>query len=277
MYESHWGLTGRAFDMAFAPERFFEAGPFESATHHLRYAIEQAAGPVCLIGPAGCGKTFTFRSVVESLDDTYAPIVHVVYPRLSVAELLQWVADGLSGGSTASLSVAPESASLRRLEEILRRCTAAGSSPIVAIDEVHCVRPELWEAIRLLTNVFAGDNQRATLVLIGQPPLEEVLAERPELEERLTLSARLRPLSEDETAEYLAFRLAAAGSDRPDQVFTTKACEALFQASGGSPRRIDRLADLALLVGFADDLKEIGPEVIHGVRDELASPVRAAA
>ena len=50
-------------------------------------------------------------------------------------------------GSTASLSVAPESASLRRLEEILRRCTAAGSSPIVAIDEVHCVRPEAWEAM----------------------------------------------------------------------------------------------------------------------------------
>lgn len=277
MYESHWGLSERAFDMAFSPERFFAEGPFESAAHHLRYAIEQAVGPACLTGPSGCGKTYVFRSVVESLDEQFAPVVHIVYPRLSVAELLQWTADGLSGTATASLSVAPESASLRRLEEILHRHAAAGSSPIIAIDEAHCLHEEAWEAVRLLINLLGEADSRATLVLIGQPGVEDVFARGPELEERFALAARLRPLSLAETSEYLAFRLTAAGSDSPELVFTAKAAAALHEASGGAPRRIDRLADLALLVGFADEQSEIGADVIWSVRDELTAAVRRAA
>ncbi len=88
-------------------------------------------------------------------------------------------------------------------------------------------------------------------MLVGQTALLPVLDRMPALEERLGVKCLLRPLNTDETASYVSHRLSAAGASR--EIFTPDALTRLHQLARGNPRRINRLCDLALLVGFAEE------------------------
>jgi general secretion pathway protein A len=89
----------------------------------------------------------------------------------------------------------------------------------------------------------------------------------PQLEERLALVCTLSPLSESETAGYIAHRLEVAGSRAT--MFHDAAIRRIWESSAGIPRRIDRLCDFSLLVGFAEGLSVITAEHIDGVSQEL--------
>ena len=96
-----------------------------------------------------------------------------------------------------------------------------------------------------------------TLLLVGQTTLAPMLARMPQWEERLSVKCLIRAFSVEETMSYVQHRLAVAGSDRT--IFEPAAIEALHEMSHGIPRQINRLCDLALLVGFAEELRSIGP------------------
>src|SRR5438445_675791 len=70
----------------------------------------------------------------------------------------------------------------------------------------------------------------------------------------------LTPFSTEEVADYIDFRMQAAGASRV--VFVPEAMQAIYEASDGVPRRINTIADLALLIGFMERHKQIGPEVV---------------
>jgi type II secretory pathway predicted ATPase ExeA len=94
-----------------------------------------------------------------------------------------------------------------------------------------------------------------------------VLDRHPALEERLGVKCLLRPLNLEETISYVNHRLSAAGARRP--LFDTGALEALYHLSHGAPRQINRLCDLALLVGFAEEQPSITAAQLEAVSDEL--------
>jgi type II secretory pathway predicted ATPase ExeA len=53
--------------------------------------------------------------------------------------------------------------------------------------------------------------------------------------------------------------------------FEPSAFDTLYELSGGIPRRINRLCDLALLVGYADNLRSITAEHLESVSEEIAA------
>jgi general secretion pathway protein A len=80
----------------------------------------------------------------------------------------------------------------------------------------------------------------------------------------------LRAFTPEETAGYLRHRLTAAGA-AGREIFTSDAIEAVHYLSHGLPRQINRLADLALLVGFADRLQRLDAQQIEAVSEELVT------
>ena len=79
----------------------------------------------------------------------------------------------------------------------------------------------------------------------------------------------MRPFRVEETAGYVLHRLKSAGAK--SQIFTDDALAALHELSDGLPRRINRLADLALLIGFAEERDRIAGEQIAAVSEELVT------
>ena len=71
----------------------------------------------------------------------------------------------------------------------------------------------------------------------------------------------------EETVSYVVHRLQVAGCQQ--EIFQSDALEAIHEFSCGIPRRINRLCDLALLIGFAEQRTTIDRERLHAVSHEL--------
>jgi type II secretory pathway predicted ATPase ExeA len=64
-------------------------------------------------------------------------------------------------------------------------------------------------------------------------------------------------------------RLKVAGASEP--IFEPEALATLHQLTHGVPRRINRLCDLALLIGYAEGLRRLTSDHLEAVQDELVT------
>ena len=201
------------------------------------------------------------------LGDGFRPFVHVVFPQMSTADLLAGLAEEIDGPGGPAASVQE---SVRRIGRALTENAQTGRHAVLVVDEAHLIESgHTLEALRLLLN-FQSDNQPAmTLLLVGQPALLSTLRRMTQLEERLGVKCLLRPFNEEETAAYVSHRLRAAGCLQP--IFEPGALVALHDLTHGVARSINRLCDLSLLIGFAEERQTITGEHLEAVCEELVT------
>ncbi|MDY6949445.1 MAG: hypothetical protein SXG53_27485, partial [Pseudomonadota bacterium] len=132
---------------------------------------------------------------------------------------------------------------------------------------------ETLEEIRLLSNLETHRHKLMQIVLFGQPELDTKLRNKSirQLRERITHSFELAPLTADDVREYLHFRLRQAGCPWP-QLFSPAAEKLLASASGGLTRRINILADKALLAAYADTSMRKEPRNAAGEIQPMVLP-----
>ncbi|NLF06653.1 MAG: AAA family ATPase [Pirellulaceae bacterium] len=269
MYETYWQLTQKPFDNAADPRFYYPGESHQAALLKLRYAIENRRGGALLCGPSGSGKTMLTTMLRGALDECFAPFVHVVFPQMPANELLAFLADEFDG-ETAVEGKTDVVRSVRRLERALNANAKKGRHAVVAIDEAHLLDgPESFEALRLLMNFEYNGSPALTLLLIGHPSLLPTINRMPQWEERLSVKCLLRPFNEPETAGYINHRLRVAGAGRP--LVEPDAVPTLQELTHGIARRINRLCDLALLVGYAEEQPSLGAEHFETVSRELVA------
>lgn len=268
MYEAHWQLAARPFESTHDPLFHYPGEAQQGALLKLRYALENRRGGMLLAGEPGLGKTLVAQLLFKQLPEQFSPRVHVVFPQMPADQLLAYLAGRLTGSNLASVPTIDQS--LVRIETRLAENAEAGRHAVVVIDEAHVLREtRALETIRLLLNLEHDGRPPISFLLVGQTSLLVAVERMPGLEERLAVKCLLRPLTVDETFGYVQHRLAAAGAVRP--IFTDAALDAIHQLTLGVPRKINRLCDLALLVGYAEELAHIGPEQVESISLELAT------
>jgi type II secretory pathway predicted ATPase ExeA len=268
MYESYWQLRQKPFENTADPRFYFPGESHQAALLKLRYAIENRRGGALLAGAAGTGKTLLANMLRSNLGQRFAPMVHLVFPQMSTAELLAYLADELDGGRTVAGAGVHES--VRRIEQFLAENARQGRHAVVIVDEAHLVEnADTLEALRLLLNFESDGQPGLTLLLSGQPALLPTLSRVPQLDERLGVKCLLRPFTAQETADYVAHRLRIAGATRP--LLEPDALVALYELTHGIARQINRLCDLALLIGFAEERRTLGAAHVEAVCHELVA------
>ena len=108
-----------------------------------------------------------------------------------------------------------------------------------------------------------------TLLLVGQPSLLPTIDRLPSWEERLGVKCLLCPFHAPETADYAQHRLRVAGAARG--IIEPAAMPALHELTHGIARKINRLGDLALLVGYAEEQSTLDAEHFEAVCRELVA------
>lgn len=271
MYENYWGLERTPFENHSDAGFFFNSETHQAALLKLRYLVESRKGAGLLVGDTGFGKTFLTEVLAEQLAETHGPFVHLVFPQLSPPEMLAYLAVELGADAGLTGSDTGLDRTIRELEHLLLRYGDQGRHPVIIVDEAHLIEDfQVFQALRLLLN-FQQKRTDFTLILSGQRELLSRIRRIAQFEERMSVKCLLRPLSEDETISYVSFRLEAAGASRP--IFDPAAMTSLFELSGGVPRRINRICDLALLVGYADESDLITTDQIEAVSEELTAVV----
>ncbi|MGO9109385.1 MAG: ExeA family protein [Thermoguttaceae bacterium] len=267
MYESYWQLDQKPFENTADPQFYFPGETHEAALLKLRYAVENRRGGALLSGAAGTGKTFILSMLHQSLGENYVPFIHLVYPQMTPAELLAYLADEFDGGGNTGIAVHE---TIRRIQGALRENAEKGRHAVVVIDEAHLLEnSQMLETLRMLLNFGPDGKTGMTLLLAGQPGILPLLDRTPQLEERLGVKCLLRPFTASETGQYITHRLQVAGAAQP--IISEDAVPTLFELTRGIARQINRLGDLALLVGFAEEQQTLSAAHFEAVCRELVA------
>lgn len=274
MYEQYWDLASRPFENSFSPAFYFPGETHEAARLKLRYVIENRLGAAVLCGGIGTGKTAIVALLHHELSEKHGPVVSVAFPQMPPAEFLAYLAMKLGAVESAAELRVGIDRSFGRIESRLRAFSQHGRRPTIVIDEAHLIDDvHIFECLQFLLNLQDDAACSFSLLLVGGTSLLGRLERMPQFNDRIAVRSVIEPFSRDETLRYVAHRLAVAGAKR--DIFERRALEALCDRSGGVPRRINRLADLALLVGYAEHLPTIGAEEIAAAAAELPGAVAA--
>jgi type II secretory pathway predicted ATPase ExeA len=247
LYEAHFGLTRRPFAETVDPLAYVAVPSRETVLRRVRYGLEQAQGPALVFGPPGTGKTLLARVLTRALGRETA---HLAFPAMPAADLVAMVAEDLGAGPSTGTTL---NGSIRRLRQHLAAATARGERPLLVLDEAHLIDdPGTFEAVRLLLNFASQGPPDVSLLLVAGP--EVLLRLPPGLLDRLTAHCLLGPFTEEESSTYILGRLAAAGARVP--LFGPAEVATLHRAALGLPRRLNRLADLALLIAYAEGMDQ---------------------
>ncbi len=242
MYEAHFGLTRRPFAETLDVSAYLPLPSRDAALRRMRYGLDGGGGAVAAFGPSGSGKTLLIRALARDLGTS---AVDLAFPAMPASELMAFLADELRAPADRAPGMA---GSIRRIRAILSSSASRGDRPMVVVDEGHLIDdPATFEALRLLLNFASGDVPDIRLVLIGSG--EMLLKMPPSLLDRLAARCLVGTLSEAESTSYIEGRLARAGATIP--LFGPSALRALYIEADGLPRRLNRLADLALLIAYA--------------------------
>ncbi len=222
---------------------------------HVQYAAEQAAmaaledmldcrhALVLLQGPPLSGKTSILRAFLNTHRE-HGEAAVVNGQGLNTAALLEGMLRQfgyqLDTSSTAEL--------LAMVRVFCLQQTTSHRSPILVIENAQDLNPSALNALCELAAMHVRGIAALKIVLVGTRPLAAMLEgeSRTNLKKRLSKDHHLRPMSSDETRHYVHTKLKAAGSEAPDELFPRAICEEIWQASGGWPGIVDRLALLAI-------------------------------
>jgi len=262
MYEAYYGLREKPFSILPDPDIIYWGRNHLLAFAMLEFGIQNSAGFTVITGEVGSGKTTLLRYLLRQLDSRTTVGLISNTPR-GTAGLLQWVLMSLKQPYEGSYPVLFE-----RFHQFLRNEYARGRHTVLIVDEAHNLGFDALEELRMLLNVNADKHQFLQVILVGQPQLKEILRTPDLLQfaQRVSSDYHLRPLSADEVAKYINYRLSAVGARF--QLFSSAACRAIAEASGGIPRTINILCDTALVYGFASDARQIGVDLINQVIED---------
>lgn len=265
LYLDHFGLSKPPFQITPDLDFFFSGGRRGDILSALLHVAAHDEGIITLVAEVGSGKTLLARLMISRLGPEVCA-VYLANPCFSRDEIIAAIARDL-GLSSLSESMEGKLAALQ--QELLRR-HASGQRVLLVIDEAHAMPVESLEEVRLLSNLETGQHKLINIMLFGQPELDALLSDSRlrQVRDRVIHRFELPALLADEASAYMDHRLRAAGWHGA-RLFSAAALTRLVNASDGRARRINLLADKALLAAYAQGANSVEAQHVDSAVREL--------
>lgn len=269
MYLEHFQLRDFPFRLTPDGEFFYLSPGHARAKAYLEYTVMSRDGFVVITGEIGAGKTTLLNMMISEYGDQVT-LAHINQTQLNDVEFLQAVLSAFGepiGGLHGKVEL------LDALRAFLERQASRDRRVVLAVDEAQSLGYEALEQVRMLSGMEQGKNKLMSIVLMGQPELQQVILS-PNLEQlaqRIRLRFHLGALSRDETKEYIRHRLRVAGAVSLN-LFTEGAYDAIARYAGGIPRLVNSLCDMAMLTAFVEERAQVGAGIVELAAHELEWP-----
>jgi type II secretory pathway predicted ATPase ExeA len=265
MYLELFDLEEHPFRLSPDPNFLYLSAQHARALAYIESTLWFTDGFVVITGEIGCGKTTLIEKFLSELGETVT-VARIAQTQGTADQFLQTLLVQF-GYRPFDMGKAELLDTINRhLEELAHH----DRKVVIVVDEAQNLDPTVLEEIRMLSGVGVGREKVLSIILAGQPELNDTL-DAPELEQlaqRTRLRYHLRPLAENEIGAYVQHRLQVAGSgDRG--IFDGSTYPKIYQYTGGVPRLINTLCDTSLLCAFADNVNTIGDGEIDTAIEEL--------
>jgi len=262
MYEIYYGLKGKPFTTLPDPDFIYFSSKHEMAFTYLEYGLSSQAGFTVLTGEIGSGKTTLLNYLIDKLDHRLVNVAFIFNTNLSPYDFLAAVAREWN----VSFAPADKAGLYEALNDFFVAQYSQRKRVLLIIDEAQNLPFETLEEVRMLSNLNDEKRPLLHIILSGQPNLLHRL-NNPKLEQlrqRVAVHYHLEPLDRQETALYIEHRLRKAQAEDLG-IFTSAAIDRIYEYSGGVPRVINLICDLALVYGYAEQIRLVDAPVIDMV------------
>ncbi len=252
MYYDFFGLNQPPFRITPDTQLFYSGADRGDILQALIYAIQNGEAITKVVGEVGTGKTMLCRMLEHKLPE-HIEVVYLPNPNIPRENILHALA--FEVGLPEAIGQGVSRLELTKaFEAYLLQKHADHQQVVVFVEEAQSMPLETLEEIRLLSNLETQQHKLLQVVLFGQPELDQNLAAPHvrQIKERITNSLYLPPLKVADIPDYLMFRMHLAGYNGAE-LFTGGAARLIARGSRGLLRRINILADKALLAAYAQN------------------------
>ena len=268
MYNDHYGLTGRPFQLTPDPRFYFESATHKKAMAYLGYGLAQGEGFIVVTGEIGSGKTTLVGHLMETVDRNRVNAARIVSTQVEGDDMLRMVAQALG----LPTEHAEKAQLLDRIERQVRDRARAGQRTLLIVDEAQNLPVSSLEELRMLSNFQTANQAMLQIFLLGQPEFRDRLEHAPQLEQlrqRVIATHHLTAMEASEIGPYILHRMKLVGwTGTP--TFSDDAFAALYRHSGGVPRKLNTLMTRVLLMGSLENATVLDAGLVEDVIEDLA-------
>jgi len=263
MYAKFYKLRKEPFNVTPDPTFLYLSSGHKEAIAALLYGIKSRKGFVAIFGEVGTGKTTIVRTYLNSINRGTIKLIYLFNPNLTFNALLRDL--------LAEFDVNPVSDESNKLITQLHRCLIdqyrKGRNVTLIIDEAQNMPLPTLESLRMLSNLETTREKLLQIVLVGQPELETMLQrhELRQLRNRIAVLAKIYPLSEKESLDYIQSRVDKVSLKKNNRLFTNEALRLIVKRAAGIPRTINILCDNALVTGYGYQSSVITADVVKEI------------
>lgn len=219
--------------------------------------LETIKGFGVLTGAAGLGKT----TVVRKWTDAMSPAVYkVVYIPLSTITTMEFYKN-----MALQFGLEPEYRKYNNFQNIQNQINyltlEKHITPVIVLDEADALNASILCDLKMLFNFERDSKDRAIVVLVGLPSLNNTLNRNANeaLRQRIISNYNMEPLSKEEAAEYIKQRLKSAGGN--EETFTPQALNAIENAASGTIRMIHKICNNCLLIADSQKATQVNEDI----------------
>jgi type II secretory pathway predicted ATPase ExeA len=263
IYSGYFGLRARPFSLVPDPEFLFWSPGHRRAYTMLEYGMLTCAPITLITGEVGAGKTTLLHHLLKSAGDDVT-IGMVSNGHGDRGELLRWVLMALSQSSQPGAAYVDL---FSQFQNFLISEYGQGRRVILIFDEAQNLSRESLEELRMFTNINSNKDELLQLILVGQPELRAMI-HRPDLTQfaqRVAASFHLTAMDAATVRHYIAHRLKVVGGGN---IFSLAATDLIHEATGGVPRLVNQLCDLAMVYAFTAEQRQIRRLTVQRVLED---------
>jgi putative secretion ATPase (PEP-CTERM system associated) len=270
MFERFYGFSAPPFQLSPDARFFFPSSVHQKAKSYLTYGLHQGEGFIIITGEVGAGKTTLVGHLLNTLDRDRFVAANVVSTQLNADDMLRLIA--LSFG--LKVRDADKAILLQDLQELFARNHAHGRRCLLIVDEAQNLQHGTLEELRMLSNLQVGSTSPLQCFLLGQPQFRSLIAHKDleQLRQRIIVSYHLGPIGPEDTRSYIEHRLKTVGWTTDPEI-TEDAYSAIFNATGGVPRRINKLCSRLMLYGCIEERHRLSDFDVSTVVSEMLAEI----
>lgn len=269
-YLEHFKLKEQPFKGGPNPRFLLMTDQHQDALYKCKLTIEERSGLVAVCGEIGMGKSSIARMLINEVEADNCRVGILLNPSLMTEKaFLKEIMAAFEQKSLRSYND-----SLNVFQDFMIESHEKGNNLVLIIDEAQRLTRKMLMVLHALHNFESDEDKYLQMVLVGQTELEDKLIKIPEFADRVAWISRLKPLTQAETEDLIAFRWHAASGAKSSHPFTPEALDMIYVLSRGRPRKINKLCHASLYTAYLDEAKEVSALAVEDAAKDLLNGLK---